>query len=477
MNKTWRLNKYVGALVGFVMLTLLAWSLRETLTLANFTMLYILYVLIVAIRLGTYSATTAAFSSFLTINFFLTRPYYTFLVADTRDVIDLLVFIGVATLSGQLGARARLQAEVASQRAREQTILYKLTGLMNQTNAIEEVHQALNRVLLEDLNARFVSILPEAVEKEPPTQQSAATVPTGEMTYYLLLQAASRIFGTVCVIFPYALSDQQSQLVNTCVTQAAMAVHRIELAEQARISHQYEEADRLKTAILHAVSHDLRTPITIIKTSASNLQTLGHKMAAQERTDIAQGIEQEADHLNNLVGNLLDFSRLQAGALSLNLELNSLEEVAGDVAARVWQLTGQERVEIAFPEDMPLVPLDYGLFLQAMHNLIDNSLRYEPEDSCIRLEGSAGTDEVLVRIINHGASISEDDRLRMMEPFYHSPGGGHVGLGLPIAKGIIEAHHGHLDVEDTPGGGATFVVGLPMKLENVTRHEVENTRC
>ncbi len=466
MKRYQQLKKYLFAASGFLLLTLIAWLLRETLTLANFTMLYILLVLIVAIKLGTYAAMSTACVGFLSINFFLTRPYYTFLVADSRDVIDLVVFIIVAVLAGQLGAQARAQTEVANQRAREQAVLYKLTRSMNQAADVEEVHQALNRVLLEELAARQAYLLPY----EPVTNNTLDNT-----IHYLLLQATDKVYGTVCVAFKGNISDQERQLLSTCVTQAAMALQRIDLAERARASQQYEEADRLKTAILRAVSHDLRTPITVIKSAASNLHTLTDKLTPEERQEIARGIEHEADHLNKLVGNLLDLSRLQAGALTLNQELNSLEEVAGDVAARVWKTTRQERIEIDFPEGMPLVSFDYGLILQALSNLIDNALRYEPPGFTIHIRGCIQDKAAWVRVINHGKTIPVNEHDQIMEPFFHSENGGHVGLGLPIARGIVEAHHGELLIEDTPGGGATFILVLPLNREGTKDDEIKNT--
>ena len=252
-----------------------------------------------------------------------------------------------------------------------------------------------------------------------------------------------------------------------------MALQRIELAERARVSQQYEEADRLKTAILHAVSHDLRTPITIIKTSASNLRTLGERLPANQRQELSETIETQADHLNKLIGNLLDLSRLQAGALMLNRELNSLEEVMGDVAAYIWQTTGQERIQMNLPDNMPLVLFDYGLMLQALTNLVDNALRYEPPNSKIEVQGCVFEHKVLLKLVNHGETIAPEDRERIMEPFYHGKDG-HIGLGLPIAKGIVEAHQGSLRVEDTSGGGATFVVSLPFDQKVSIENEVKN---
>jgi len=241
-----------------------------------------------------------------------------------------------------------------------------------------------------------------------------------------------------------------------------MALQRIDLTERAGKSRQFEEADKLKTAILHAVSHDLRTPITIIKTSASNLRQFHDQLTREDEAEIAQTIEHEVDQLDKLVGNLLDMSRLNADALALNSQLNALEEIAGDVAARVWQLTNQERITIRFPEEMPMVNFDYGLMLQTVTNLVENSLRYEPLTSKIEIRGRFTPQHAIMEIANHGETISQDVKARMMTPFFHGSGG-RLGLGLPIAKGIIEAHHGQLLVEDTPNSGATFVIQLPLR--------------
>ena len=457
------MKKYLIAVASLIGLLLLTWLLRNQLTLANFGMIYILFVLVIAIRLGTVAAMGTALICFLSINFFLTQPYYTFIVADRRDVIELTVFIIVAVLAGQLGARARQQTAVAQQRAYEQEVLYRLTGLMNQAMDAETVHQALIRVMKEDLSARQAYILPYKSE----IHQADETV------HYLLLQAGERIYGTICLGFQNALTSQQSRLLQTCAAQAAMALQRIELAERVRVSQQYEEADRLKTAILRSVSHDLRTPITIIKTSASNLQTLGERLEPVERAELAATIESEADQLNQLVGNLLDLSRLQAGALTLNNELNSLEEVVGDVTARIWQTTGQERIQIHFPENMPMVCFDYGLIFQALTNLVDNALRYEPPESQVVLRGCVTDTQALLKVINHGETIAPDEKKHIMQPFYHGKDG-HIGLGLAIAIGIIEAHHGSLQLEDTAGGGATFILSFPLENQEKLEDETEN---
>lgn len=333
---------YAMALGLTLSVTLVLWLLRGNLTAANISLIYVLVVLVVAVSQGTRPSLFASLLSFLSFYFFLVRPLYTFLVADSNELIDLLVFFACAILTGQLAAYARTQAE------------------------------------------------------------------------------------------------------------------------RAQRSRTFEDADRLKTALLHAVSHDLRTPITIIKTSASNLLTFYATLPDSEREETLRAIEAEADHLNKMVGNLLDISRLKAGALNINKRLNSLEEVAGDVAARVWQTTHQERLRINFPDDLPPVAFDYGLILQALSNLIDNSLRYEPADRLVEVGGRAVKNEVWCTIANHGPAIDPAERALIFEPFYHGAGGQHVGLGLAIAKGTVEAHGGRLWIDDTPGGGATFVFSLPL---------------
>jgi two-component system sensor histidine kinase KdpD len=279
-------------------------------------------------------------------------------------------------------------------------------------------------------------------------------------TYELPLQSSEQTYGSLVAEFEHRLTTAQFNLLSTCVSQAAQALERIDLMARAIKGQQFEEADKLKTAILYSVSHDLRTPITIIKTSANNLQHLRGQLNPSDEIQIAETIEHEADQLDQLVGHLLDMSRLQAGALLLNCQPNSLEEMVGDAVARVWELTKQKRITLHF-EDMPLINFDYGLMRQAVSNLIENSLRYEPSGRQIEIRGSMNEADGRLDIINHGESIPDDLKERVMEPFYRGKQG-RTGLGLPIAKGIIEAHQGHLKVEDTPEGGATFVVTLPF---------------
>jgi len=458
MKTIGRLGSYVVALATVATLTVVLLSQREVFTIANVTMFFLLGAVLVAVTRGTGPAFVAALASFVCINFFFLQPYYSLLVADPREVLDLIVFVVVGAIAGQLGANVRQQAEDARQQAHEHDILYRLTRAFNQITIREEVLQALAQAVREDFGAAQTEVMPD-------TPTSVASLPSAT-THYLLLQSGDTVYATLRAAFPEPLPSPRIRLLMACAAQAGMALQRIDLNERARRSLQFEEADRLKTALLHAVSHDLRTPITIIKTSASNLRQFGDTLPADEQAEIAITIETEADQLDRLVGNLLDMSRLKAGALRLSIAFNSLEEVAGDVAARMWQIHKQERIHLNFPDNVPLVAFDYGLLLQALTNLVDNALRYEPEGSQVELRGGVRGDEAFLEVVNHGETISDEVKQHMMEPFYRGKEG-RIGLGMPIAKGIIEAHKGELRVLDTPGSGATFVLALPFAKESV----------
>lgn len=451
-TRTASLRPYFLAILLTAAATFVLWLIHDLFTLANFSLVYLLVVLVVATSQGTKPALFTALLSFLCFNFFLVKPIYTFHVATPHDLLDLLIFFVCAILTGQLASYARAQTEDALTREYEQKVLYELTSALNQQTDTRSVYPTLQRVLQKIPSVSRVAVIPHEERNPAPDETSL----------YLLLRADEKVYGVLGVVFSGPPASSLVELVRACAIQAAMALQRIELVEHAQRSKNFEEADRLKTTLLRAVSHDLRTPLTIIKTSVNNLLTFYATLPESERVDMLKTVENEADHLNKMVGNLLDLSRLEAGAMQINRDLNSLEEVSGDVAARVWQLVHQERVRLDFPENLPLVPFDYGLILQVLSNLVDNSLRYEPEQQQVEISGRVVDGQVRVAVRNHGPNIAPEERALIMEPFYHGQGG-NVGLGLAIAKGIVEAHCGQIWVEDTLGGGATFVFSLPLK--------------
>jgi two-component system, OmpR family, sensor histidine kinase KdpD len=446
--------EYVISLMTIAVVTFVLWLFRGSLTQADVSLFNLLAILALAIRLRAGPVFLAAIISFFSSNFFFIEPLYTFIVTRSQ-FIDLCIYLIAALLVTQMGAYSRHQGEIARLRAGEQELLHSFSSTFNQIPDRDGVYETLERVIHDRLGAPRVSILPGG--HVPPVAESA------RVTSSLLLSTSEEIFGTVQVMYDVVPSPEQSRLLQACVEQASAALQRIELTGRVERSLGFEQADRLKTALLHAVSHDLRTPITIIKTSADNLRGLGHHLSEEERQETLEGIESAADHLDTMVGNLLDLSRLEAGAMPINQEWNALPDITGDVAARMWELYHDERIRLLFPADMPPVRCDFGLMLQALGNVVENALRYEPTGSMVDVRGSHFRSEVRIAVVGHGLKIPPGQRERIMEPFNRQENG-HPGLGLAISKGIVEAHRGRIWVEDTPGGGATFVIALPRDL-------------
>lgn len=468
-------GRFLLALLMVALTTLVLFFLRDRLSLANESLLFMLVTLIAAVWLGTGPSVLAAVAGFFAINFFFVQPYYTLAAANPRDLLDLIIYLAAALIAGRLAAYAQRQAAAAGLSAEQQEILYDLTSALNPLTEPESIRTALRRVLLGRMGAEQVDFLPRAAGQGATRPRD----PAGSAVF-VLLEAGDSVYGTARAVFPHPLDAAQHRLLQACAGQTALALQRVDLTNQAARSRTLAEADQLKTAILRAVSHDLRTPITIIKTSASNLDELGERLSPDQRQELARAIETQADELDRLVGNLLDLSRLQAGAMVLHRELNSLEEIAGEVAARAFAAHHAERIALDFPDDLPLARFDYGLMVQALGNVVDNALRHEPPGERVIIRGRAMGDAVRVEVVNHGPAVDPTERDQLMQPFYQSRDGrslhGGVGLGLAIARGILEAHRGDIRVEDTPGGGATFVLTLPLETRDERRETKDELR-
>ena len=242
-----------------------------------------------------------------------------------------------------------------------------------------------------------------------------------------------------------------------------IAAERERLQREALEAEALRQADTMKTALLRAVSHDLRTPLMAISTSAGALARSDLALAEADRAELLETILAASDRLDHLVGNLLDLSRLQAGAAQPERRLVDLDEL---VAAALDELgPAADRVEVALPNDVPAVSVDAHQIQRTIVNLLENALRYSPPDEPVRVQVSGGHSEAVVRVIDHGPGVAAADRERIFQPFDRggrtgdSPG---AGLGLAIARGFAEANGGRVTVESLSGQGATFVVSLPI---------------
>jgi two-component system sensor histidine kinase KdpD len=261
-----------------------------------------------------------------------------------------------------------------------------------------------------------------------------------------------------------SFGEAERRLLATFANQAALAVEQGRREDERARTRALEETDRLRTALLNSVSHDLRTPLASIKASVSSLLDPEVLWDARQRLEFLATIDQEADRLTRLVHNLLDMSRIEANALAPRLEETSLVEIAGSVVRRVRSSTSQ-RIDVRIPETVPPVLADPVLLEQVLANLLDNAVRYT-EGSPIALVGRQIDDSVELRVIDHGPGIPVPERERIFDQFYRLKGGGRrpegTGMGLAICRGIVAALRGGLRVETTPGGGATFILTLPV---------------
>jgi two-component system sensor histidine kinase KdpD len=267
-----------------------------------------------------------------------------------------------------------------------------------------------------------------------------------------------------------ALTPAEDRWLKTLANQGALAVERSRLARLESRAQVAEESDQLKTALLSSVSHELRTPLAAIKAAVTSLRSNPVDRDLAVHDELLETIEEETDQLNVLVGNLLDMSRIEAGVLKPQRAWNDLEDIINAAQARLKQAARQHRVEIAVPDDLPLVPVDFVQIQQVFINLIGNGLKYAPPGTTIRVEAQRrDRDNVVARVINHGPPVPEEQLDRIFDKFYRATAADRVtgtGLGLSICKGIVEAHGGRLWAENLIDGLA-FNFTLPLRVKDM----------
>ncbi len=262
----------------------------------------------------------------------------------------------------------------------------------------------------------------------------------------------------------------EKRLLETFASQGALALERARLVQAESRARVLEESDHLKPILLSSVSHELRTPLSTIKAAALSLRRNEVGWDSPARVELIAAIDDEADHLNMLVGNLLDMSRIESGALKPKLEWNILSEIVGSVLARMRHSADEHKLEIDIPENLPLVPVDYVHLEQVFTNLVSNSLKYAPSSTMIRIKANIEGDTVHVQVSNQGPQIPTEHLERIFDKFYYVTAADRVtgaGLGLSICKGIIEVHGGRIWAENIPDGLA-FNFTLPLTWEGVS---------
>lgn len=421
--------------------------LKPHVPVLSLAVLYLLAVLPVAVVWGVAYAVPLSVVSMLAFNFFFLPPLYTFTLADARNWFALLAFLVTAVVVSELAVRSR-------RRAQESALLAQIaTSLLERGDVSGE----LERIAAEA--ARALQVEGARIDPGSPAPVARAA----ELSYPLA--AGGRTVGTIYLAHPRRRGDAvRRRLLPALASLLGVAIDRERLAREAMEAEALRRSDAIKTAVLRAVSHDLRTPLMGILTSASALARRDLELADEDRADLLATVLDEAHRLDRLVGNLLDLSRLQAGAARPEPELSALDDLLVQALDELGPAAG--RVEVALPAQERVVRVDTQQVQRALVNLLENALKYSPPHEPVHVHVTATGSEALVRVIDRGPGLVPDELERIFEPFQRgsrSSAAGGAGLGLAIAQGFVQANGGRIWAESHEGQGATFVLALPLE--------------
>ncbi|MDE2583917.1 MAG: DUF4118 domain-containing protein [Betaproteobacteria bacterium] len=488
---------YSLAVVASGLTTLLVTPLRDDLDLVNIVMLFLLTVVLVAASLGRGPAVLAAFVSVALFDFYFVPPRFSFAVADAQHLLTFVVMLTVALITGGLTAGLRRQAEAARERERRSQALYELARDLAGALTAEQVAAIGRSFLARTLGFQSallltnvppqLEVIPGADEELPVeihlAQMALAQgtrvecdplVGEGFATAYFPLLGPMSVRGVLAVApresDPRQVREQQA-LMETVASLLAIALERVHYAEVARGAEVTVAAERLRSSILSALSHDLRTPLTALRGMAEALAwELPPDTAAGQR-EAAEAIRDQALRLSGMVTNLLEMARLQAGKVPLRLDWQSLEEVLGGALKLLEPSLQNHPVQINLPPDLPLLEFDAVLIERVLCNLLENALKYAPADSPIdisacQVAGQAGeAGAVEVAVADRGPGFPPGSEGSLFDLFVRGeaesaqPG---MGLGLAICRAIVEAHGGSISAANRPEGGACVRFTLPL---------------
>ncbi|HEX8805285.1 MAG TPA: ATP-binding protein [Acidimicrobiales bacterium] len=441
------------AAVVLPLMTVVLHAVRDDVGLPTVLLLYLVVAMAIALIGGAFPALAAVLAGFLLANWYFTPPYYRWSIAEAENVLALAVYVFSAGLVSVLVDRVgRSRLDAARARA-EAEAMAALAGSLTDQQALPDLVAHLRTTF----GMRMAALYRRDGDGWRLEAAAGTDVPAGP--------AGADIAKTLTPDLVLAMSGttllaSDHRVLSALGAQLATAVETRRLQAEAARASALAQADDLRTALLQAVSHDLRTPLSAIKASISSLRQHDVAWSPEQVEEFHATVEDEADRLDALVTNLLDMSRLQAGVLSVHLRPTGLEEVVPAAVAGLGERA--RRVAIDVPETLPPVLTDPVLLERALANLIDNAVTASPPERPVRVEAGTVRGRVAVVVVDQGRGIAAADRERVFRPFQrlvdHGSG---VGLGLAIARGFVTAMDGDLTVEDTPGGGTTMVVTLP----------------
>ncbi|WP_330353139.1 sensor histidine kinase KdpD [Streptomyces chartreusis] len=447
-------GRLVGAL-GPVVLTVLLTHVAPEVGLANDMLLYLSLTVAAALLGGLLPALASAVVGSLLLNWFFTPPVHTLTIADPKNIVAIAIFIGVAvSVASVVDLAARRTHQAARLRAESEILSFLAGNVLRGETSLE----ALLERVRETFGMESVALLERESDVDPWTcagsvgprpcrnpDDADVDVPVGD---HMALALTGRV-----------LPAEDRRVLAAFAAQSAVVLDRQRLRHEADRAKELAEGNRIRTALLAAVSHDLRTPLAGIKASVSSLRSDDVAWSEEDRAELLEAIEEGADRLDLLVGNLLDMSRLQTGTVTPLIREIDLDEVVPTALGGV----PEGSAELDIPETLPMVAVDKGLLERVVANVVENAVKYSPRDEPVLVSASAIADRVEVRVVDRGPGVPDEAKERIFAPFQRygdAPRGAGVGLGLAVARGFAEAMGGTISAEDTPGGGLTMVLSL-----------------
>ncbi|XQE78105.1 DUF4118 domain-containing protein [Streptomyces microflavus] len=447
---------WLAGVAGPALLTLLLSTVIPDLGLANDMLLFLTATVAAALLGGMLPALASAAFGSLLLNYFFTTPLHRFTVSDPKNIVAIVIFVGVAvSVASVVDLAARRTHQAARLRAESEILSFLAGSILRGENSLD----ALLGRLRETFTMDSVALLERTSEVEPWTCTAAVgsrpidrpedadvDIPVGE--------------NLALVLSGRALPAEDRRVLGAFAAQAAVALDRQRLVGQAEEARKLAESDRFRTALLAAVSHDLRTPLAGIKASVTSLRSHDVTWSESDREALLEGIEEGADRLDALIGNLLDMSRLNTGTVVPLIRETDLDEVVPMALGGV----PEDSVELDIPETLPMVAVDRGLLERIVANIVENAVKYSPEGRPVLVSASSAPDRVELRVVDRGPGVPDAAKGHIFEPFQRlgdAPRGAGVGLGLAVARGFTEAIGATLTAEDTPGGGLTMVLAMP----------------
>jgi two-component system sensor histidine kinase KdpD len=486
---------YFWAVLVILLCTLLNALLikYEYIAQPNVIMIYLLGVLAVSMRFGRGPSILASFLGVGAFDFFFVPPYLTFAVQDTQYIFTFFVMLLTALVISSLTARVKSQAESARQREQRTASLYsmskELAAMRNREQiaraAMHHLHAACNArvlILAPDKNRQLIPLesggggfemaehdrgVAQWVFEHGQTAGSGTSTLPGARATYLPLVASCGTVGVVGVQIESQTAPDVQQIyqLDSFAGLIALALERADLAAEAKKIELQMETERLRSSLLSAVSHDLRTPLASITGASSALLDKEASLDPKTRNELIQSIFEEAERLHRLVSNLLDMTRLEAGALVLKKEWQPVEEIIGAALQRMSRMLKDHPVTTRMTDDLPFVPLDDLLIQQVFVNLLENAAKYAPPGTPIEIKAFPQGDAVMIEVADRGPGLPAEELDRVFDKFYRSSSAGvrtGAGLGLAICRGIVELHGGKIRAENIPGGGVVFRFTLPV---------------